>query len=115
VKENMINIQTIRKKDCRQIIKIKGILPNDKLPWEYTSNKSGCQEAFWKETVDGKETIVLRARGHLIGNWNLSEGDTVPEPTFQSIIQFMRRAGNRLHNINAQKKFGIGIKETIRI
>ena len=111
----MIKIQTIRKKDCRHIIKIKGILPKDKMPWEYTSNKRGRQEAFWKEIVDGKETIVLRARGHLIGNWNLSEGDTVPETTFQSIIEFMCRAGNRLHNINAQKKLGIGIKETINI
>ncbi len=70
----MIEIQTIRTEhssklrikgmDTRQIIRIKGILPKDKLPREYTSNKSGQKWAIWKEIVDGKETIVLRSLPH---------------------------------------------------
>ena len=105
----MIEIQTIRIGDNRQIIKIKGILLKDKLPPEYTSNKSGQKCAFWMEIVDGKEVVVLRE----IGYPSIMEGDN--ESAFQSIIQFMHRAGNRLHNINTCKKLGIGIKETVRI
>lgn len=124
----MIEIQTIRFKDSRRIIKIKGILPKDKLPPEYTSNKSGQKCAFWMKIVDGKEVVVLRGLGYplwhivfhpdhasILPGDTICEGDRLDSVTFQRIIQFMHRAGNRLHNINTSKKLGIGIKETVRI
>ncbi len=109
--------------DTRQIIRIKGILPKDKLPREYTSNKSGQKWAIWKEIVDGKETIVLRSLPHTcygVGKDGfeftfVSVGDLISDRSFQSLIEFIHRAGNRLHNINTSKKLGIGIKETVRI
>ena len=117
----MIELQTIRRVDIRQIIRIKGILPKDRLPIEYTSNKSGQKCAFWKQIVDGKEVLVLRGLGYplahasILSGDTISEGGTVTEPAFQRLIEFMSRAGDRLHNINTCKKLGIGIKETIRI
>jgi len=107
----MIELQTIRRGDTRQIIRIKGILPKDRLPPEYTSNKSGQKCAFWKEIVDGKEVLVLREHGLI----SIREGDTISEFAFQVVVGCMYRAGNRLHSINTCKKLGIGIKETIRI
>ncbi len=107
----MIELQTIRRGDTCQIIRIKGILPKDRLPPEYTSNKSGQKCAFWKEIVDGKEVLVLRGQGLI----SIGEGDTISEPAFQVVVGFMNRAGDRLHNINTCKKLGIGIRETVRI
>ncbi|MCJ7617208.1 MAG: hypothetical protein MUO43_11810 [Desulfobacterales bacterium] len=107
----MIELQTIRRGDTRQIIRIKGILPKDRLPPEYTSNKSGQKCAFWKEIVDGKEVLVLHGHGLI----SIREGDTISESAFQVVVGFMYRAGNRLHSINTSKKLGIGIRETVRI
>ncbi len=116
----MIEIQTVRRGDTRQIIRIKGILPKDRLPPEYTSNKSGQKCAFWKEIV-GRDVLVLRGLGYQLAHAStlpgdtISEGSTITESAFQALIEFMNRAGNRLHNINTSKKLGIGIKETVRI
>ena len=112
----VIQLQTIRRGENRQIIRIKGILPKDRLPPEYTSNKSGQKCAFWKEIVDGKEVLVLRGQGRgQSGLISIREGDTISESAFQVVVEFMSRAGDRLHSINTCKKLGIGIKETVRI
>ena len=119
----MIEIQTIRRGNNRQIIKIKGILSKEKLPAEYISNKSGQRCAIWgAEYHDGKKVLVLRGHGKplalatmLPGESEISEGDSVPENVFQELIDFMNCAGYRLHNININKKLGMGIKETVRI
>jgi len=107
----MIEIQTIRRGDNRQFIRIKGILPKDRLPPEYTSNKSGQKCAFWKEIVDGRDVLVLHGQGLIA----FKEGDTISESAFQAVVGFMYRAGDRLHSINTCKKLGIGIRETVRI
>jgi len=107
----VIELQTIRRGENRQIIRIKGILSKDKLPLEYTSNKSGQTCAFWKQIVGGKEVLVLRGQGLI----SIREGATISESAFQVVVGFMSRAGDRLYSINTCKKLGIGIKETIRI
>ena len=44
-----------------------------------------------------------------------TSGRGVGQSAFQVVVEFMSRAGDRLHSINTCKKLGIGIKETVRI
>jgi hypothetical protein len=82
---------------CYRILKVTGILEKDRLPEEYLSGD--C--FYWdtsKSTTKGTTGHITREDEQGLSRIYLN--DEIPEKDFLYIIKFMKKAGDRLHDIN---------------
>ena len=84
--EKIVSVEGIA---SRKIISIEGCLPFANLPFEYRNiSKESCYMRGSVLTSKGSRTNLC------------VEGDPIPESTFQDSLEYIKKCGANLHEIN---------------
>jgi len=96
----MIKIKTekclVRGEKCRKVIDIE-CLSGENLPKQYTSGRGPGNEYIWK---DGRDLYSNTTGYH--AEFFLGKEATYPQAEFDQKLEFIRKCGDRLREINSQ-------------